>query len=154
MGSETFLTFMMGKDYFGVNVNQVYEVLEKQVITFVPDAPDRLLGIINFRGDILPVLNTHRLFELTDPKCNDLERLLIVLNIDCNDSQYSVAISADKVNDVINIDLANIKSMPTVGIKYNPSYFSGFSKSNGNFIHILVSSNVFTLCDSEKPEIL
>ena len=60
MKTETFLTFLLGQENFAVPVSKVLEVLEKQNITRVPRMPEHILGIINFRGDILPVIDTRQ----------------------------------------------------------------------------------------------
>jgi purine-binding chemotaxis protein CheW len=64
MEKSTYLTFVIGKEFFAVNVQYVLEVLQHQQITPVPKTPDHILGIINFRGDILPVVDTRCKFNI------------------------------------------------------------------------------------------
>jgi purine-binding chemotaxis protein CheW len=55
---NTFLSFRIGKETFAVSVQKVLEVLEKQYITEVPNVPEYVEGVINFRGKIIPVIDT------------------------------------------------------------------------------------------------
>ncbi|HEY4788679.1 MAG TPA: chemotaxis protein CheW, partial [Bacteroidales bacterium] len=61
---NTFLSFIVCGELYAVNVTKVLEVLEKQNITRVPNAPDYIKGIINFRGDVVPVFESRRKFNL------------------------------------------------------------------------------------------
>ncbi|HOT15655.1 MAG TPA: chemotaxis protein CheW [Bacteroidales bacterium] len=144
MKANTYLTFKLGQELFAVNVDNVLEVLERQLITPVPDAPKNLLGIINFRGEILPVLNTHLKFNLTVEDNEELERLLIVFEIGQDENKYSVAATADAVKDVIEVANEQIKPVPENGISYDSKYLTGITNYNNQFVMLLNTIKAFS----------
>lgn len=147
MEKQTFLTFLLGKEYFAVNVIKVLEVLERQYITRVPQAPAHILGIINFRGDILPVVDTRYKFNL--PSQNEDEKnYIIIYDVSTADSKIIIAATADAVKDVIEIADDEIKPVPEMGISYNAKYISGAIRRHEEFILLLDIEKVFSLSDS------
>jgi purine-binding chemotaxis protein CheW len=148
MEKQTFLTFLLGHEYFAVNVSGVLEVLEKQHITSVPQTPDHILGIVNFRGDILPVIDTRMKFNL--PSLNEEEsHFIIVFDIGSELGKFMIAATADAVEDVIEIGDDEIKPVPEMGISYNAKYISGAVRRNENFILLLDVDKVFSFTDME-----
>ncbi len=148
MERETFLTFVLGKEIFAVNVVYVLEVLEQQQITQVPKTPEHIMGIINFRGEILPVVNTRRKFKLPD-KDESLKNYVIVYEIGTDEQKFSVAATADAVKDVIEINHDEIKPVPEMGINYDAKYLAGVIRRNEAFIMLLDVAKVFSISDSE-----
>lgn len=145
MKTNTYLTFKLGQELFAVNVDNVLEVLERQLITPVPDAPKNLVGIINFRGEILPVLNTHLKFNLAVEDNEELERLLIVFEIGQDENKYSVAATADAVKDVIEVADEQIKPVPENGISYDSKFLTGIINYDNQFVMLLNTIKTFTL---------
>jgi len=68
---NSYLTFKIGNEEFGANVNNVLNILELQEITKVPKAPDYMKGIINLRGKVLSVIDTRIKFEMTPTEITD-----------------------------------------------------------------------------------
>lgn len=148
MEKETYLTFMLGHELFAVNVKNVLEVLEQLQITRVPKAPEHILGIINFRGEILPVVNTHYKFNLTESG-GLLKNYVIVYIIGNGEQHFSVAATADGVKDVIEISPDEIKPVPEMGIRYDSRIIAGAIRRNEQFILIIHPEKVFTMSDTE-----
>lgn len=148
MEKLTLLTFLLGNEYFAVNVSHVLEVLEKQHITRVPKTPDYILGITNFRGEILPVVNTRHKFNL--PSLNAEDKNYIIIYDICNkDSKFTIAATADSVKDVIEITEEEIKAVPELGIGYNSKFISGAIRKTDHFIMLLDVNKLFLSSDSE-----
>jgi purine-binding chemotaxis protein CheW len=148
MEKETFLTFVLGKELFAVNVKNVLEVLEQQQITRVPKAPEHIMGIINFRGEILPVVNTRNKFNLIETE-GLLKNYVIVYIIGDNEKQYTIAATADGVKDVIEIAQEDIKPVPEMGISYDARFIVGAIKINEKFILLINPEKVFSITDTE-----
>ena len=55
--TDQYLTFKLGEELFGVDVSKAREVLDFAAVTKVPQAPDYMLGVINLRGSVVPVIN-------------------------------------------------------------------------------------------------
>jgi len=153
MEKQTLLTFLLGQEYFAVNVTKVLEVLEKQHITKVPQTPGHILGIINFRGDILPVVDTRQKFNLPSQGIEE-KNYVIVYDISSNNNKFIIAATADAVKDVIEIRDNEIKPVPEMGISYNTKFISGAIRQNENFILLLDIEKVFSMSDAESVQAL
>jgi len=144
---ETYLIFMLQQEYFAVPVTKVLEVLQKQKITHVPTTPEHILGIINFRGDIIPVIDTRRKFNL--PKVDSNEKyVVIVFEIQNPDTTKAiVAATVDTVKDVITIDQQIIKPVPELGLSYDSRFVQGAVRSDEGFILLLDIEKIFSSKD-------
>ena len=145
MENATYLTFLIGKEYFAVNVTKVLEVLQHQSITLIPKTPEHILGIINFRGEILPVIDTKLKFNI---KSDETEhKIIIVFDIEHNETKSIIAATADAVKDVIEVADSEIKPVPEMGIRYNSNYLSGAIRRDENFILLLNIEKIFSTSD-------
>ncbi len=147
---ETYLTFVLGNDFFGVNVKNVLEVLEEQQLTKVPKAPHHISGIINFRGEILPVVNTRLKFNINSTD-EEYKNIYIVYTIQQSDDNFSIAGSADGVKDVIEVSPEEINPVPEMGISYNTQFLSGVIKRDDKFILLINPEKVFSVFEKEIP---
>jgi len=146
MEKQTFLTFEICTEQYAVNVTKVLEVLEQQHITPVPHAPQFILGIINFRGEILPVINTRQKFNVPF-EAEDLKHFVIVFETFANNEKQLVAATADSVKDVIEIDPSDIKPVPEMGLSYNTAFISGVVRYNERFVLLIEPDHVFSMND-------
>ena len=136
----TFLTFKLHNEVFAANTKKVLEVLLDYKFSEVPYAPEYIKGVINYRGDIIPVVNFRQKFMF--PKKENTENHIIVFDI--SDEKRSIKFGAvvDKVQNVFETD--NIKEKPEFGSKYNPEYLEGIIKQNDDFIMLLNIKKIFT----------
>lgn len=149
MSRETYLTFIIGEDYFAVNVIKVLEVLEKQKVTQVPKAPEHIMGIINFRGQILPVIDTRKKFRITTENISN-KNSVIVYEIKGETDVTTIAATADGVKDVIEIDDNEIKPIPEIGISYDSRYIKGAVNLNDKFVLILDIEKLLSLTPTDQ----
>jgi purine-binding chemotaxis protein CheW len=144
---ETYLTFLIQDEYFAVQVEHVLEVLQKQRITPVPKTPAHILGIINFRGDILPVIDTRQKFNLSISDNSEKHVVIVFEIINPDESKTMIAATADSVKDVIEIQENEIKEVPELGLAFDSRYISGALHRNDNFILLLDIKKVFSAAD-------
>jgi purine-binding chemotaxis protein CheW len=140
---KVFLSFRLGKETFAVSVKKVLEVLQKQHITEVPDVPPYIRGVINFRGDILPICDARLKFSI-ESITDDEKHVIIVLDLENNNQRLRIGAIADGVKDVISIEETDIKPVPEMGLRYNAEFLTGMIKSGEGFIMILNVDKVFT----------
>jgi purine-binding chemotaxis protein CheW len=140
---NTFLSFRIGKETFAVSVQKVLEVLEKQYITEVPNVPEYVEGVINFRGKIIPVIDTRIKFNL--PKRTEGEKyVVIVFDIHVEEKKMLIGAMADSVHDVLALDESNILDVPEMGYNYNAEFLLGMLKNETSFTMILNIDKVFS----------
>jgi purine-binding chemotaxis protein CheW len=146
MENVTYLTFVLDNDLFAVDVKSVLEVLEQQHITKVPKAPEGILGIINFRGEILPVIDSRKRFNL--PTRSESEKVfVIILEVEFNQQRYLISATTDGVRDVIEVAQEDVKPVPEMGLSYDARFISGVIHINEQFILVVKPSKLFSITD-------
>jgi len=137
--SESYLLFRLQDELFAVSVHKVLEIIEtgdEHKITHLPKAPSSVAGVVNFRGNVIPVVNTRLKFDLDNYKAND-KFVVIVLKLQFNNAEHIIGAMSDKVVDVIEIAEEEIKPIPEVGKGYNAEFISGVIHRGNNFIMLI-----------------
>lgn len=140
---EHYLSIRLDSELFGVSVHKVLEVLEKQHVTRVPNVPDYIKGVINFRGEILPVIEARQKFNMPERAANE-KYVIIVLDLEVGDKRLMLGVIADGVKDVIELSEEAIKDVPEMGSNYNTEYLSGMVKLEEGFLMMLNVDKVFS----------
>jgi purine-binding chemotaxis protein CheW len=140
---NSFLSFRLGDELFAANVGKVLEILEIPRITKVPRSPAFMRGVINLRGNVLPVIDTRNKFGL--PSTEDtINSCILVLNISIEGKEVVLGAVVDAVQEVMEIDENTIQSVPSVGARYKTEFIQGMIKVQERFIMILNLDLVFT----------
>lgn len=141
--TNTYLSFIISSELYAVNVTKVLEVLEKQNITKIPNAPAYIKGIINFRGEVVPVFESRIKFNLPE-RDENAQNVVIVLDLSKDNDVFRIGAIVDKVKDVISIEDNEIKAVPSMSKEYNTEFLQGIFKQNEKFILLLDVEKVFT----------
>ncbi|MDP4207303.1 MAG: chemotaxis protein CheW [Bacteroidota bacterium] len=141
--TRTYLSFVICGDLYAVNVTKVLEVLQKEHITKVPNAPAYIRGIINFRGDVVPVFETRTRFNLPQRLADDSYNI-IVIDVSEGSDMFRLGAVVDKVKDVISIDDTDIKPVPPMSHEFNTDFLQGIYKLDDDFIMLLNVEKVFS----------
>ena len=137
-----FLTFSLDKECFAVEVEQVREVLEKTSITRVPKTPEYMQGVINIRGNVVPVIDLR--LKLGLPVIADtLDTCIIVTEIELEDDMMVLGLLVDSVDEVVEIKPEDIEPAPHMGHQIDTTYIKGIGKRDERFIIILNSGEIF-----------
>jgi purine-binding chemotaxis protein CheW len=143
---NTYLSFNLANEIFGASVRKVLEVLEIQHITKVPRTPEFVRGVINFRGEILPVIDTRMKF-LMPPSEDTTKTVIIVLDLKLENKKVMIGATADSVRDVFKATAEDIKQVPEIGSRYNTEFITGMIKRGDSFIMMLDLEKVFSTDD-------
>lgn len=127
--------FMIGKEHFGVNILMVQEIIRSAFITTVPNAPDFIEGVINLRGNIIPVIDLRKRLNLKkdDGVREDNTRILII-----NVSGRVTGFVVDAVSKVLKILASTIKPPPDIvvaGLK--SKYIEGVCEIDSRLVILL-----------------
>jgi purine-binding chemotaxis protein CheW len=139
---DYYLSFALGRELFAIQVNDVLEVLPMQDITPVPKTNTSVLGIVNFRGEILPVIDFKK--KLKIKPVTNAKTVIVVLEVEMKPANVLIGILVDGVNDVFEITLKEIKQIPEIGMKFKAEFLSGIYKSGERFISLLDIHKVFS----------
>ena len=129
---EKYLTFKLGDEEFGVNIGFVTEIIGIQAITFVPDLPIFVKGIINLRGQIIPVIDVRLRFQKPEVEYNE-RTCVIVLQI----RDLPIGFIVDSVAEVDQIPDENIIPPPSIKRSYHQKYISGIGKVQDKIILVM-----------------
>jgi len=145
---NTFLSFKIGNETFAVSVHKALEVLEKQHITVVPNVPEYVNGVINFRGKIIPVIDVRLKLNLLK-RSADAKYVIIVMDINIENRKMIIGCLVDSVQNVVALDDEEILNVPELGFNYNTEFIKGMFKEKNGFIIILNIDNVFKMEETE-----
>ena len=129
------VTFRLADEIYGINVMQVQEVLRMSDVAPVPGAPHFVMGIINLRGNVVTVLDTRKLLDLTLSELTDNSRIMII-----ESGNVSVGLLVDGVAEVVNIDSSDIDPPPAVGNEEGSRYIQGIYRTDRQIL-ILIDLN-------------
>lgn len=133
--SEKYLTFQLDNETYGIEIENVVEIIGMQPITKLPGLPDYVRGIINLRGKIIPVMDVRLRFNKNLVDYNE-RTCVIVINI----NDLSTGLIVDNVSEVISIPKTEIVA-PQGVVKENNRFIKGLGK---------VGDDVKLLLDCEK----
>jgi purine-binding chemotaxis protein CheW len=141
----SFLTFKLGEEVYAANVKNVVNIVELSKITKVPKAPEYMLGMVNLRGMVLPVIDTRRKFGLHQIEFT-VNTCILVLEVIVNNSSVLVGALVDGVKEVIEINLSDIMAPPSVGFNNNNYFITGVYKKaeDETFIMVLDMDTIFS----------
>jgi len=140
---DSFLSFTLGDEYFAANVAKVLNILEMVKITKVPKSPDYMLGVINLRGSVLPLIDLRFKFGLKQTEYTS-QTCILVLDIDIDNESLQVGALVDSVQAVLEITSDNIQPPPNIGSKYRSEFIYGMAKPSEEFIMLLDMDKVFS----------
>ena len=138
-----YMTFKLGDELFAINVSQVREVLEVLQITKVPTAPAYMRGVVNVRGQAIPVVDLRLRFGL--PSIVDtLNTRIIVMELNLDGETAVIGGLADSVHEVIELEPGNIDPPPRIAMRWRADFILGMGKRGEEFIIILDVNAVFS----------
>lgn len=126
-----YLTFLVGKETYGLEIKYVTEIIGIQAITEVPELPDYIRGIINLRGKIIPVMDVRLRFRKEFREYND-RTCVIVIDI----KDISIGLIVDSVAEVISIAEEEIVPPPDINKMAN-RFIKGIGKV-GNEVKLVL----------------
>jgi purine-binding chemotaxis protein CheW len=141
--ASQYMTFKLGDELFALNVSQVREVLEISQITKVPTAPDYMRGVVNVRGQGIPVVDLRLRFGL--PRTPDtVNTRIIVMELDLGGEITVLGGMADSVHEVIELEPGSINPPPRIAMRWRTEFIQGMGRRGDEFIIILDVNAVFS----------
>lgn len=131
--TKQLIIFKLGEEEFGVDILQVREI-EKldQEVTRVPKAPAFVEGVINLRGDIVPIVDLRKRFNLPQKPIGSETRVIIV---EINDNL--VGMMVDLVVEVVRVNVSAIEQAPQITKGVDVYFLNGVAKMNDRLVVLL-----------------
>lgn len=141
--TQAFLTFNLGGELFAISVFKVVEIIEYPEVTRVPNSPEYLLGIINLRGNVIPLIDTRQKFAM-DTFQKKSDQSVIIMELLLEGEKMIVGALVDEVLDVIDLSTDAVKPSPSLGSKYNPVFILGMGTFLDKFYMLIDIEKVFS----------
>jgi purine-binding chemotaxis protein CheW len=108
------LSFSLGDEHFGVDILRVKEIRGWTPVTKIPQVPPHVLGVLNLRGSIVPIIDLRVRFGLAQAEFTPLT-VIIVLSVKAAGGEREFGLVVDAVSDVVNLAADNLKRTPSLG---------------------------------------
>ncbi|MBI5675804.1 MAG: chemotaxis protein CheW [Nitrospirae bacterium] len=138
-----YLTFRLGDEVFALDISKVREVLDFTSITKVPRTPEFMRGVINLRGNVVPVVDMRLKFGMTKTE-NTVNTCIIIVEIYLDGETTILGALSDSVQEVIDLEPGQIEPAPKIGTRLRTEFIKGMGKRDGQFIIILDIDKVFS----------
>lgn len=147
--SAQYLSFRLGEETFAFEVLQVREVLELPRITRVPRSAPYMLGVLNLRGGVLPVVDLRAKLglDLAEPT---IDSAVIILEVPMDGGTLLLGALVDAVKAVIRLEKTEVEPPPGFGMKVSREFISGIGKKKDQFIILLHAGRVFSRAELDE----
>ncbi|MBP7283023.1 MAG: purine-binding chemotaxis protein CheW [Leptospiraceae bacterium] len=131
-----YLTFLSGTEVFGIGILHVKEIKEYASVTTIPMMPEYVKGVINLRGNVVPIIDLPVRFG-REKSIISKRTCIIIVEIAFEDESMDIGILVDAVNEVIDIPADLIEPPPSFGSKIRIEFIEGIGKLENQFVILL-----------------
>ena len=145
---KQYVIFYLADKRFGVDINQTKEILSNTNLTFVPDSPDFISGIINLRGSVVPVVDLKLRLNINGEK-KEKEEKIIIIELD----DLTAGMMVDEVKEIEPLTKENIVELPDLAKKVNSDYIEGVGRAGDDDELLLLLDLTNILSNHEIEEL-
>lgn len=138
-----FLSFVLSEEEYCIDILKIKEIMGMTNITEIPQTPDFIKGVINLRGQIIPIIDLRLKFDLQFQEYSD-RTCIIVVEIDYQNEITLMGIVVDKIQEVINFPEEKISNVPYLNAKIKSEYIKGIAEAGDTIKIILDITKVLT----------
>ena len=138
-----YLTFKLADEIFTVDVAKVREILDYTPATKVPGTPEFMQGVINVRGNVVPVVDMRLKFGLSATE-KTVDTCIVVMEIKVEEDTTVLGALVDSVQEVFELEANQIEPPPRIGTRWRTEFIKGIGKRNSELIIILDIDRVFS----------
>lgn len=131
-----YLTFALGTEEYGLEILRVREIVGYQEITSVPKTSESIKGVINLRGQVIPIVDLRCRFGMIEKEVTE-ETCIIVVENKVDDRTYPTGVIVDNVSEVLDISASQIEPPPDFGSDTSMDFIQGMGKI-GDVVKILL----------------
>ena len=136
IAGHQYLTFILAGEEYGVDILKVQEIRSWEAATKIPNTPDYVLGVINLRGTIVPIIDVRQRFSMDKTEI-DSTTVIVVVKVDHDNTSRTIGMLVDAVSEVYNIADSDIRAMPEVSSQIATEFVKGLTTVNDKMIIIL-----------------
>ena len=132
-----YIVVKIGGEHYGIDISYIDNIVRMSKITRVPKAPAYYRGVINLRGEVVPVMSLRRRMDLDDDEFTDASRI-IILKLE---QGGLMGVIVDEVKEVLSLSEDDIEA-PTSTLKSKNSFINGVGKNGDELISIFEISSI------------
>ena len=149
-GSSQYLTFFVGAEEYVITILRIKEILKFSGATCVPGTPPSVLGVINLRGRVVPVIDLAMKFgasrsDVTRRSC------VVLVELENGGEKLIVGLLADAVREVIDLDAGAIEPPPAFGTRARTDFLQGVGRYGERFVLVLDIDRLLNADEIEAP---
>jgi purine-binding chemotaxis protein CheW len=144
LDDNQFLTFYCGQEIFAIGILSIKEIKEFGVITSVPMMPASVRGVVNLRGNVLPIIDLNLRFG-REKTTSSKKTCIIIVETKQGEELMDIGILVDSVKEVVEIPPTEIEKTPSFGAKIRNDFIAGIGKVNEEFVILLDVLKVLSL---------
>ncbi len=154
--SRQVLTFVLGNETYGVDILRVQEIRGWSAVTKIPHAPPHVLGVLNLRGSIVPIVDLRMRFALESVEYTAIT-VIIVVSVMTSTGRRDFGVVVDGVSDVVDVDSAEVKPAPELGARGSTDFLLGLVSIAERMVVLLdidklIDHDLVTIAGSEDGE--
>ena len=151
---QQYLTFMIGGEEYAISLLKVKEIIEYDTVTEIPKTPEWVRGVINLRGNVVPVIDLAVKFRLAPSVAGKLT-CIVITEVQCEGEATVMGVMADAVRQVIDLKPQDVEVPPSFGTRVKVDYLLGMARSGKKFCLLLDTEKVLSTEELlELPESL
>ena len=135
-GSHQVLTFVLGNETYGVDILRVQEIRGWSAVTKIPHAPAHVLGVLNLRGSIVPIVDLRMRFALERAEYTAIT-VIIVVSVSSPAGRRDFGVVVDGVSDVVDVNSAEVKPAPDLGSRSATDFIRGLVPVSDRMVVLL-----------------
>jgi purine-binding chemotaxis protein CheW len=144
-----YLSFRLDGELFAMDVSRVREVIDRTDLTRIPRMPEFMRGVINLRGNVVPVVDLRMKFGIGEVEMT-VETCIVVLEVNVDEETTVVGALVDGVQEVLELDPTHIEPPPKMGTRLNTEFIEGMGRLEGEeFVILLNADSVFSATELE-----
>ena len=143
--STNLVTFRLGSGEYAIDIMQAKEIIKMEKITLIPNAPDFVEGVINLRGNIIPIIDLKKRFNLEETE-GDKNTGIIIVKIE----DVDMGIIIDSISKVVSISNSDIQPPPPMLSGIGQKYIKGVGKLEDKLLVVLDLEKLFTTDEEEE----
>jgi len=136
LDGEQFLTFVLGKEVFAMDIRMVREIIQYGPMTTVPLMPQFVRGVINLRGSVVPVIDLQARFG-RDSAAIGKKTCIVIFDANRDGERLELGLLVDAVSEVIEIPNDQVEPPPSFGATIQRDFIRGMGKVDGRFVIIV-----------------
>ncbi|WP_051144967.1 chemotaxis protein CheW [Thiomicrorhabdus sp. Kp2] len=131
------LSFVLGDEEYGVDILRVQEIKGWEKTTAIPNTPAFVMGVINLRGSVVPIVDLRVRFGLKEVTYNDSTVVIIVRSVNSSGAQKIIGLVVDGVSDVYALNRSELQIAPEMGGTIHTDYVNGLATVSDKMVIVL-----------------